>query len=143
MWRNATVNILSALAVCDYACRWLFLPAPAELGVESACFPGQPRAGTAMSCRSSGPGCIAWFLSPQHFVGFAFCALGLRGPGGGDSRAQTQRLRAANPAARASATRAPLQVVSSSPFALREVSGSVFKLNSHVRVTTTIFISSR
>lgn len=40
-WINATVNILSALAVCDYACRWLFFNASLELSVKSAWFPGE------------------------------------------------------------------------------------------------------
>ena len=38
---NANVNILSALAMCDYACRWLFFNASVELSVKSARFPGE------------------------------------------------------------------------------------------------------
>lgn len=40
-WINANMNILSALAMCDYACRWLFFNASVELSVKSACFPGE------------------------------------------------------------------------------------------------------
>lgn len=40
-WINANMNLLSALAMCDYACRWLFFNASVELSVKSACFPGE------------------------------------------------------------------------------------------------------
>lgn len=81
------------------------------------------------------PARIAWLLCWQRFLGLVFCALGLGGAGRWQLRAGGQRTQRARASAAAGCP--PF------PFVLREVSGSVFKLNSHVRVTTTIFISSR
>lgn len=140
-----------------------FFHASAELGVKSACFPfvGKMRAGTEMYCHSFDR------LYVVYFFFFFFCPLAALcrvcifhfynrgGQGMSDCRGSALELPAARPWLGASCqrrrtarryqtlTQVRLKVFSSSPFTLREVLGSVFKLNSHFRVTTTIFISSR
>lgn len=40
-WTNAHLNILSPLAMCEYACWWLFFNASIKLSVKYTCFPGE------------------------------------------------------------------------------------------------------
>lgn len=147
---------------CDYACQWLFFSASVKLSVKSACFPGED------ACWHRNVLSFLWsfvrrvfFVLWQHFLGFAFFPCTIRKVRGRpvaegslpryrrDSRGKThcfcvRRIQRKRTSRRyRTVTEVRLKVFSSSPFTLREVLGSVFKLNSHLRVTTTIFISSR
>ena len=76
-WINANVNILSALAMCDYACRWLFFNASVELSVKSARFPGEDACWHRnVLSRSFVP--PVFFVLWQHFVGFPFFPFTIR-----------------------------------------------------------------